>query len=137
MVSIIKGGFDEYGFPFLSLEILNKKKDLGCSVIAIIDTGAAHCLIREEIAIKLELEELRVADYRHPVFGKLALKEYLMDLCFSDHQQMNKAVIEGIRAGTLADPHFPASIIIGVEVLRHCTLEYSGPDKTFLLNINP
>ncbi|MEI6948928.1 hypothetical protein V9K67_17200 [Paraflavisolibacter sp. H34] len=128
MEQVIAGGFDEFGFPFLELQVRHQKKGLSADARAILDTGAAHCLVREEIAFKLGLEELREADYRHPVFGKLLLKEYLMDLGFG-----NGLVIEGIRAGTLLDPHYPADVVIGVEVLRHCRLSYDGPAQTFQL----
>jgi hypothetical protein len=133
---IIEGSFDEYGFPFLNIQIVNKKTDQSCNVKAIIDTGAAHCMIREDIANQLQLEELRIADYRHPVFGKMPIKEYLLSLSFLDKCQDRKAVMEGIRAGTLVDTNYPAPVIIGVEVLRHCRFEYDGSKQTFTLTIN-
>lgn len=132
MERIVTGAFDDDAFPYLQLQVLNRKKDLSVTVKAIIDTGAAHCLVREELARQLELETLRVADYRHPVFGKMPLTEYLMDLRFKQNGQQ-VGVMEGIRAGTLLDPHYPAAVIIGVEVLKHCTLTYNGPERTFAL----
>jgi len=133
MNKVVTGTFDEDAFPFLQLQVLNKKKGLAATVKAIIDTGAAHCLLREELARQLQLETLRVADYRHPVFGKMPLTEYLMDLQFDqDGQQV--ATIEGIRAGTLVDPHYPATVIIGVEVLKYCTFTYAGRERTFSLS---
>ncbi|MBD0365610.1 MAG: hypothetical protein ICV53_05835 [Flavisolibacter sp.] len=136
MDRIIKGAFDEDGFPYLNLQVLNRNKNLSAPAKAIIDTGAAHCLVREEIAVQLELEELRVADYRHPVFGKMPIKEYIMDLCFEGDCQRDGLIVEGIRAGTLVDPYYPASVIIGVELLRHCTFTYDGRQQTFTLSIN-
>jgi hypothetical protein len=130
---IITGKFDEDAFPYLDLEVLNKAKGLSQRVKAIIDTGAAHCMIREELALELQLEELREADYRHPVFGKFLLKEYRMDLCLEGDSQNGGALIEGVRAGTLLDTNYPASVIIGVEVLRHCRFEYDGRSQTFSL----
>ncbi|ANE50435.1 hypothetical protein [Flavisolibacter tropicus] len=132
MDKIVTGTFDEDAFPYLQLQVLNKKKDLAVSAKAIIDTGAAHCLIREELAKQLQLETLRLADYRHPLFGKMPLTEYLMDLRF-DQEGQQVAVIEGIRAGTLIDPQYPASIIIGVEVLKHCIFTYNGRQRIFTL----
>ena len=136
MERIITGSFDEDAFPYLNLQVLNKKKNLSVTAKAIIDTGAAHCLVREEIALQLQLEELRVADYRHPVFGKMPIKEYIMDLYFNGNNQSDGVTIEGVRAGTLIDPHYPASVIIGVEVLRHCRFEYDGREQTFTIRIN-
>jgi hypothetical protein len=136
MECLIEGSFDEYGFPFLNIQVLNKLKDLSCNTKAIIDTGAAHCMILEEIAIQLQLEELRIADYRHPVFGKMPIKEYLMDLSFQDKCQNTRAVLKGIRAGTLMDTNYPAPVIIGVEVLKHCRFDYDGCNQTFSLTIN-
>ncbi len=133
MERTIKGGFDEYGFPYLDLRVLNQKQQLSLTAKAIIDTGAAHCMIREELAQQLQLEELRIADYRHPIFGRMPLKEYLMDLGFENGSRDNGAIMEGIRAGTLLDPNYPASVIIGVEVLRHCRLEYDGPLQSFTI----
>lgn len=132
MDKIVTGTFDEDAFPCLQLQVLNKKKDLAVTAKAIIDTGAAHCLVREELAQQLQLEVLRVADYRHPVFGKMPLTEYLMDLQFDQNGQQ-VAIIEGIRAGTLIDPHYPAAVIIGVEVLKYCTFTYEGRQRTFSL----
>ena len=132
MEKMITGTFDEDAFPYLQLQVLNSKKDLAVTAKAIIDTGAAHCLVREELAQQLQLETLRVADYRHPVFGKMPLTEYLMDLRFDQNGQQ-VATIEGVRAGTLVDPHYPASVIIGVEVLKYCTFTYDGRQRTFTL----
>ncbi len=136
MERIIPGSFDEYAFPYLDLEVCNKKKNLSYRAKAIIDTGGAHCMVREEIATELQLPELRVADYRHPVFGKMPIKEYIMDLCFEGNSQSGGAIIEGIRAGTLIDPAYPASVIIGVEVLKYCTFNYDGPNRAFTITIN-
>ena len=113
----VTGIFDEDAFPYLELTVCNRKKELSIQAKAIIDSGAAHCLIREEIAQQLQLEVLRKADYRHPLYGKMLLTEYLMDLRF-DQKDEQIAVFEGIRAGTLLDPHYPASVIIGVEVIK-------------------
>lgn len=132
----IEGNFDEYGFPYLDIVVLSKVKDLSCNVKAIIDTGAAHCMIREDIAAKLQLEELRTADYRHPVYGKMSIKEYLMSISLQDKMQNAQAVMEGIRAGTLIDTNYPAAVIIGVEVLRHCQFTYDGKKQTFSMIIN-
>ncbi|HYH14440.1 MAG TPA: hypothetical protein VD794_04430 [Flavisolibacter sp.] len=132
MDKIVTGTFDEDAFPYLHLRVMNRKKELSVSAKAIIDTGAAHCLVREELAQQLQLETLRVADYRHPVFGKMPLTEYLMDLRF-DQEGRQMAIIEDIRTGTLIDPYYPASVIIGVEVLKHCTFNYNGPQKSFSL----
>jgi len=131
----IAGNFDEYGFPYLNLKVCNKKKGLSVDAKAIIDTGGAHCLVQKAIAAQLQLEELRIADYRHPVFGKMPLQEYIMDLRLGDDSESGGATIEGIRAGTLIDPHYPAAVVIGVEVLQHCKLEYNGPDKTFTITL--
>ncbi len=132
MAKNVTGSFDEDAFPFLQLQVLNIKRELSITAKAIIDTGAAHCLIREDLARQLELEVLRVADYRHPVFGKMPLSEYLMDLRFE--QDGNPiAIFEGIRAGTLVDPYYPASIILGVEVLKHCIFTYDGLQRSFTL----
>lgn len=135
MEHTLSGRFDEDGFPCLDLQVLNKKGGRSERVKAIIDTGAAHCMIREDLARRLQLPELRVADYRHPVFGAMPIREYLMDLCFSGNG--TGPVIEGVRAGTLVDLAYPASVILGVELLRHCSFEYNGPLRSFTLCLNP
>ena len=129
----LAGRFDEYGFPYLDLQVCNRKKQLAVPAKAIIDTGGAHCLVREAIAQELQLEELRIADYRHPVFGKMPLKEYVMDLSLNTDKE--ETVIEGIRAGTLIDPNYPAAVIIGVEVLRHWKFVYDGYHQAFTISI--
>jgi hypothetical protein len=133
----IPGSFDEWGFPFLEIQVWNKERNLFLPAKAIIDTGAAHCMIREELAVKLQLPELRVADYRHPVFGTMPLKEYIMDLRFDNNPQNDSAVMEGIRAGTLIDLNYPADVIIGVELLKYCSFSYNGREKTFTLTTYP
>jgi predicted aspartyl protease len=129
----IAGRFDEYGFPFLEIQVWNKQQEVFLPAKAIIDTGAAHCMIREELALQLQLPELRVADYRHPVFGTMPLKEYIMDLRFDTNPATNSPVLEGVRAGTLIDLNYPAGVIIGVELLKHCSFSYNGQNKTFTL----
>lgn len=129
----IAGHFDEHGFPYLDIQVWNKQRNTFLPAKAIIDTGAAHCMIREELALQLQLPELRVADYRHPIFGSMPLKEYIMDLRFDSDPQSEAPILEGIRAGTLIDLNYPAGVIIGVELLKYCSLSYNGPEKTFLL----
>lgn len=129
----ITGSFDQDAFPFLHLRVMNKEKALSVIEKAIIDTGAAHCLIREELAKQLELKTLRIADYRHPVYGKMELTEYIMDISFENSGE-TIASIEGVRAGTLIDPNYPAALILGVEVLKLCTFVYDGPNQAFTLN---
>ena len=132
----ITGGFDEHGFPYLEIQVWNKERNVFLPAKAIIDTGAAHCMIREELATQLQLPELRVADYRHPVFGSMPIKEYIMDLRFDSNAGTGSPIMEGIRAGTLVDLNYPASVIIGVEVLKYCSFSYNGFDKTFTLTTN-
>lgn len=134
MERTITGHFDEYGFPYLDLQVWNKQQNLYLPAKAIIDTGAAHCMVREEVAAQLQLPELRVADYRHPVFGSMPIKEYIMDLCFSSDGQGGGSIIEGVRAGTLVDPNYPAAVIIGVELLKYCSFSYNGREQTFTLS---
>lgn len=133
MERTIAGGFDEHGFPFLQIEVWNKGRNAFLPAKAIIDTGAAHCMIREELAQQLALPELRVADYRHPVFGTMPLKEYIMDLRFDSSPGADSPVLEGIRAGTLIDLNYPAGVIIGVELLKYCSFSYNGSERTFTL----
>jgi len=132
---VITGTFDEDHFPCLEVEVQNRHKGLAQRVKAIIDTGAAHCMIREALATRLELEVLRTADYRHPVFGTFLLNEYSMDLQLEGSGAPGGAVLEGVRAGTLNDPYYPASLIIGVEVLQYCRFTYDGTKRTFTLTL--
>lgn len=132
----ITGHFDEHGFPYLDIQVWNKGRNVFRPAKAIIDTGAAHCMIREELAVQLGLPELRVADYRHPVFGKMLLKEYIMNLRFDGSPEAGNSILEGIRAGTLADLNYPADVIIGVELLKHCSFSYNGYEKSFTLTTN-
>lgn len=137
MEHTLSGRFDEDGFPCLDLLVLNKKEGRSERVKAIIDTGAAHCMIREDLARRLQLPELRIADYRHPVFGAMPIREYLMDLHFGGNGTNEGPVIEGVRAGTLVDLAYPASVILGVELLRHCSFEYNGRLQAFTLRLLP
>jgi hypothetical protein len=135
MEQLIAGQFDEYGFPYLEILVGNKRENLFSKAKAIIDTGAAHCMIREDLALDLKLEELRIADYLHPVFGKMKIREFIMDLQLNSANDSEGAVIERVRAGTLVDLNYPASVIIGVELLKHCWFEYRGQEKTFKIAI--
>lgn len=135
MERIFPGNFDEFGFPYLDVYVCNKKEGHSSKVKAIIDTGAAHCMIKEELAIQLKLPELRIADYLHPVFGSMPIREYIMDLQFENDPEKEEALLTGIRAGTIADTHYPASVIIGVEVLKNCRFEYDGTSRMFKLII--
>lgn len=81
----------------------------------------------------MNLPELCVADYRHPVFGIMPLKEYIMDLRFDGSPQSEAPVLEGIQDGTLINLNYPAGVIIGVELLKYCSFSYNGSCKTFTL----
>ena len=136
MEKTIAGNFDEFGFPFLQIQVMNLPAELSVRVKAIVDTGAAHCLIREETAQQLKLEELRTADYRHPVFGRMPLKEYLMNVRLGESSDAEGRIIRNIRAGTLVDPHYPADVILGVELLQHLTIHYDGPKRSFYITLD-
>ena len=132
----IKAEIDEYGFPFLIVELINPDngKHSG-SLKAIIDTGAAGCLIQQAVADKLGLTCIGHSELLNPRLGIIPSNNYMITLGIDLFGLEGSAEIEGLPVGTLDDPNYPAAMIIGMSFLKNCNFEYKGKEKSFILTI--
>ena len=131
MNRLLTGNFDDYGFPYLTVGIAKQHTCNQIITKAIIDTGAAHCLLQLDLIKALQLEPFRDTKYLHPQNGLLDSKDYFVDLYINTNNSDSAARIESVRVGVIYDQGYPAGMIIGVEFLKNTCFSYNGHEKTF------
>lgn len=135
MDRVLTGNFDEYGFPYLTVGIAKQYTSNQIIAKAIIDTGAAHCLLQLDLIKALQLEPFRDTRYLHPQNGLLDSKDYFVDLYIDINNPNGAARIEDVKAGIIYDQGYPAGMIIGVEFLKNTCFSYNGHEKTFEMEV--
>ncbi len=135
MDRVLTGNFDEYDFPYLTVGIAKQHTGNQIMTKAIIDTGAAHCLLQLDLIKALQLESFRNTKYLHPQNGWIDSKDYLVDLYIDIKNPNGAARIEDVRIGVIYDQGYPAGMIIGVEFLKNTCFSYNGHEKTFEMKV--
>ena len=131
MNQILKGEIDGlYGFPILDVLIFGEN-GRQVRAKAIVDTGAAHCCLQQDVIDGLELQ-LIIANgtMLHPIDGVIQQKYYKVyfELCDQAGFEMPVAILHSV--------DYPAAMILGVSFLKHCKFIYNHFEKTFELNFN-
>ncbi|MGB8194297.1 MAG: hypothetical protein WCF67_20365 [Chitinophagaceae bacterium] len=134
MERIITSSLDIDGFPFITVGCGRPNSEIyQFTVKAIIDTGAAYCLMQPPLIEKLGLTAFKHSKINHPVKGELLSSNYMTSLYIDLENPIGCAKVEGLRVGILHELSYPAGMIIGCEFLQYCRFNYDGPNKTFEL----
>jgi hypothetical protein len=129
----IIGKIDEYGFAYIPVVIVSNGVEMDAK--AIIDTGAAYCIVQKELISQLNLQPFKPTVIHHPQFGEIQSNDYLIDMVVDFDNPNGGCLFKGLRVGELYDSNYPAAIILGVDFLKYFHFEYNGTDKTVTLKI--
>lgn len=129
----IFGATDEFNFPYIDIGLSN---DAGVRVKAkaIIDTGAAHCLVQPELIQQLNLEPFQTSTYIHPQNGVQPTGYYKLSVFF-DLGSEEPICISNVVFGEIRTPNFPAGAIIGLNFLKYCSFRYDGKECKFEIDL--
>ena len=122
---VISGELNRWGCP--TCEILIGAGKVFAYVTAVIDTGAYHTHINNDIAKRLgavcKSEEL----HKNPVYGDVSLPIYMMSYAFKDREDVS--FVSDIRG-----MDFEEDMLIGNQfILEFCDLHIYGKEKRFEL----
>jgi predicted aspartyl protease len=132
---IITGRLDQFNFPYIDVAIVNPDTEQYVTAKAIIDTGAHPCLLKPELITGLGLQHFRESKYYNPMSDLVTSNDYIINLIVDLHNSTGTFQFQNVRVGTIASPEYPAGMIIGIELLKHCNFTYKGKDGTFELHI--
>ncbi len=136
MEKSIMGDNDVHGFPYINVGISKFGDDnIKIKLKAIIDTGAAHCLLKPSLISQLNLESFGTEEYIHPQNGIQKVGNFSINLFLDTENESGCALIQNVRVSQLDAESYPAEMIIGVELLRHCSFMYNGRENMFQLDI--
>lgn len=124
---------DLYNFPYINIG-LSDGDWVKVKAKAIIDTGAAYCLVHPELIKGLNLKAFRNATYIHPQIGAQPTGYYKVNMFF-DLESDTPVCISEVVCGEILVPDFPAEVIIGVNFLKYCAFRYDGPNCKFEIDL--
>ena len=136
MNRIITGNLDNYLFAYIPVNLVSpiNSKLIAKNVKAIIDTGAAYCLIKSDLIDYLQLiSDSSDSNILHPIEGLQNVEKYFLDMQIDVENIDGVALIKNLRVGKLNADDYPADMIIGIELLRFCQFTYNAIEKTFEL----
>ena len=131
----INSKLDSNNFPYIDVEIINPANDKFVRGKAIIDTGAAYCLLKQSLITYLELQHVDGTSYLHPQYGERQASNYRINLSFDLANVDGAAQLQMLRVSVIESEEYPAAMIIGVELLKLCQFNYDGINKTFQLTL--
>ena len=94
---------------------------------ALIDTGASHTAIREDIPVQLGLLPIGKVLVNTPSSTNVTCNQYLARLIFP-----NNMIVDNIRVTAMSSAQ-SIHCLIGMDILSHGVLVYDGPNKSFSL----
>ena len=95
---------------------------------AIIDTGATHTSIREDIPLRLGLVPMGTILVQTPA-GVLRSNQYMLRMILFDEIEFDNCRV------TAMPMEQPTMCLIGMDILSNCRLICDGPNKTFSLEL--
>ena len=129
---VFNGKIDEFGFPFLIVDILNPKtEEVILNAKAIIDTGAAYSHIKKEVIRNLKLTSSKEVIVKHAVDGEVESGIFNINIIFN-----KKINVPNIDA-RLLHTDYPSDLIIGLDIIKYCNFQYNSKNKTFSFQLFP
>ena len=96
-------------------------------VLAMIDTGAAATIIKEETIMRLKVPPVDEVLIKTPTASGVVCRRYWLRLFLDQDVYIETTVI----AASLEGQHIQC--LIGRDALRHCLVIYNGPDNSYTL----
>ena len=127
------GELDEFGFPFLLVDIINPEtNEFIVDAKAIIDTGAAYTHIKQHIIDTINLTSEKEESFKHLTDGVIKSGLFSVNIKFNGF-----ITVPNIKASLLHQTQYPSDLIIGLDILRHCNFRYDSVQKSFSFYLFP
>jgi len=127
------GQLDEFGFPFLLVDLINPLTNQTIvKAKAIIDTGAAYSHIKQHVIDEINIKSNGEIDTKHLTDGNLKTGVFKINIRFNE-----SITVPDIEARLLHLPEYPSDLIIGLDILRYCDFHYNSVEKSFLFYLFP
>ena len=127
---IINGTIDEFGFVYINSIIINPKNNIAVEEVkSIIDTGASNSFINISLIDGLKLDAINSVEYRNPLQGTVKTEIYEIELI------LGKTKFQKFQVRKLNDQTYPCGLLIGMDIIKYCELNYSAKNKTFELEL--
>jgi predicted aspartyl protease len=134
----IVGKIDEHGFAYINVNVVSPSNDtkIAYNAKAIIDTGAAYCLIKRDLIEFLNIEPFKKdTNILHPIDGVQSAPNYYVNLMIDIDNNDGAALLQQLRVGIIHLEDYPSAMIIGVELLKYCKFTYNAKEGLFELNL--
>tara|TARA_R110001583_G_scaffold6249_5_gene32215 strand:- start:3749 stop:4174 length:426 start_codon:yes stop_codon:yes gene_type:complete len=132
-VQKFKGQLDEFGFPFLLVDLINPITNKAIeNAKAIIDTGAAYSCVKQNVIDALNINSAREITTKHVNDGNLKTGVFGLDIKFN-----RKIIVPNLETRILHLTEYPSDLIIGLDILKHCDFNYDSVHKTFSFHLFP
>lgn len=127
------GKLDEFGFPFLIVDLINPiTKKTFSNAKAIIDTGAAYTHIKKNVIDDLELTSKEEESFKHLTDGTIKSPSFKINIFFN-----NSIIVPDVKVALLHLQEYPSDLIIGLDIIRHCDFQYNSVQKSFSFHLFP
>jgi len=127
------GQLDEYGFPFLLVDLINPiSKQTIIKAKAIIDTGAAYTHVKQNVIDAINVKSNREIETKHLTDGNLKSGIFKINIRFNE-----SVTVPNIESRLLHLPEYPSDLIIGLDILRYCDFHYNSVQKSFSFHLFP
>ena len=128
-----KGELDEFGFPFLLVDLINPLTNKAIEKAkAIIDTGAAYSCVKQNVIDSLNLNSVREITTKHVIDGNLKTGVFGVNIKFN-----GKIIVPNVETRILHLTEYPSDLIIGLDILKHCDFHYDSVHKSFSFHLFP
>lgn len=133
MTRKFSGLIDEFGFPYLYVDLINPITNKAIfEAKAIIDTGAAYSAIKQNVIDELSSDSIDTITTKHVIDGDIKTGIFPINVKF------NKLfIVPEIQFRLLHLPDYPSDLIIGLDILKHCDFHYNHRNKIFEIELIP
>ncbi len=127
------GHIDEYGFPYLIVDLINPiTNDVIMDKKAIIDTGAAFTHIKQNIIDSINLKATGNTEIKHLTDGNLKSELFKVNIVFN-----GLISVPNVETRLMIQPEYPSDLIIGLDIIKHCDFYYDSSNKRFSFSLFP
>lgn len=121
MTRKFSGLIDEFGFPYLNVDIINPAtNETICDAKAIIDTGAAYSHMKQHVIDALSLTSSGQLTSKHLTDGDITSGIFEATIKFN-----KSIIIPPIKARVLHQEQYPSDLILGLDILKYCNFQYN------------
>lgn len=129
MGNIFTGMLGQWDLPLIRVFVKNPVTKEMCEFDGVIDTGAADCLVNDDVIESLQINPFTIKNYAHPIDGIIPSKKFIVDISFIEREK--QTLFAHVEVGQILYRDYPAQVIIGTTLLQNAKFSYDGVNKTF------